>query len=143
MDSDQIGILRKPTAFRNSLIVLSSQYSTGERGPYRSAHKLILEKMAIRELKLVSGIKVVLRLLSNRLIQSVFLADEMCLSDILGIPLTCPPVVSVPFPDKPVESTASFFHRGLIIWTMAEHDIDIVQLHFLKGVLHSFDNVLS
>ena len=86
---------------------------------------------------------VVLRLLDDGLVPSVFLTDANGSDDALGGPFGGTPVESLALLNYVVESSASLLQRGFIVGAMAEHDVNVLQLESLKRIVQTFNNVLT
>lgn len=99
--------------------------------------------MPVIELKILSPIEIIFRLFNDRLDQFILLANHMSLGNILSSPLTCPPIMGIPFTDYPIECSACFFHRSIIVGSMTKNNIHIVESHFSEGCLGSFYYMLS
>ena len=112
-------IFVKPAPFRDSIIVLSCEYSTCQRRPDGRSKFSLLEKSSVLDFNVVPIKKVILRLFNNRLHEIVFVTGIVSLCDLVLMPLAGTPVESPSPSDQPVVSSADLLHGSLIIRSVA------------------------
>lgn len=78
----------------------------------------------------------------NWLHKTILFTDCMSFCNIFSVPFAGAPIVGKSLPDDPVKGSACFLHRSLIVGSVAENDVNIVKLKFLKRVPHGLDHML-
>lgn len=83
--------------------------------------------MPVFKLHLVSDEDIVLRLLDDGLDETILITNHVRLDNVCSRPLTGAPVKGVTLADEPIESPTRLLHGCLIVGTMAENHINILQ----------------
>ena len=123
--------------------VLPGEHASGEGRPNRRPVVVVLEKRQELFLHLLSVEKVVLALIAGRRVQLEPLADPDGLLDLVGRPLGGAPVEGEALADQPVEGSALLLHWDLVIGSVREDHVGVVDLESLEGGLAALDDVLS
>ena len=93
--------------------------------------------------ELLTSHHAVLGLFNHRFVPAVLLANANSCSNTLSCPLGGSPVKSKTFFDHIVHRGTLFLQIGLIVGSVAEHNINIVELKARERVLEAFNYMLA
>jgi hypothetical protein len=127
----------------DTIIILSSQNSSSQWRPYCGPIFVLRENSSVFILELISRNHGILRLLNNRLVKVKSFANLNCFGNSISRPLRGTPVECLVVLNNPVHGTASLLKRGFIVRSMAENNIDIIELEAAQHSVNGFDYVLA
>ena len=132
-----------PAALGDPVLVLARQQAGGEGAEGRETQPDVLVEAGVLDLDPPAVHEVVLGLLHDRLAEVVPLGDLPRSPDLLSRPLGGSPVQRPPGRNDVGHRPYGLLDRGLGIGAMAVHDVDVVELETLEGLVHRFEQVLA
>lgn len=130
-------------SFRDGFVILAGQDTTSQWGPDSSTHLVVSEEEGIFLFESFSDHHGVLRLFNNGSDEAKSVTAGIGFSNSISRPFRSTPVEGLSVVDEIVEGSAGFFDGSGIIGSVAEDNIDVVQLESLEGVVAAFNDVLA
>jgi len=130
------------TVWAFSVVVLSSQDTSGDGRPNRAANLVVLEAVVEIALELISAQHRVLWLLNHWLVPPILLTDADGGGNAWRSPLRGAPIEGKTFLDHVVHGSAALFQARLVVRSVREDHVNVVELQSLQRVLKTLNDVL-
>lgn len=130
-------------AFRNAIVILSSQDSACQGRPDGGSELASLEESSVFDLHVLSLQNVVLGLFDHWLDQTELLTNHQSLSYVVLFPLTCSPIEGPALANHPIESFTDLLHWDCVVASVAVDHIDVVVVQIFERLPHALDDVLA
>ena len=128
---------------RNTAKVPFSREASAQRTINARAELEVVKKPAVLDFEPVSLEDILFWLLRHWVDQVVLGADHEGLHDERGRPLADAPVEGLSSDDKMVKCAADLLHGGFVVGSVAEDDVDVVQLHVFQRAVHGLHHFFA
>ena len=140
--AEQVAVVVQAGPFRDAVIVFPRQKPARQGRPYRRAVAELVEQRRVFDLEAFAVEGVVLRLFGDGGDEVVFFRNLRGFHDLHGGPFARAPVIcQVEVLNGLREALDDLLHRGGVVGSVGEDDVDVWLLQAGQRALESFDNV--